>query len=120
LRPGLWYFTIGVLGSSGLINGTVVVKILKMFSTTSDWKATTILSALFFPFLAVSSIFLIDFFEWTESADEEFNTKTTLGSLAVWLIVDLPSTFVGAMLTMTLDDNIKMNRNTIPRHIPDD
>jgi hypothetical protein len=74
-----------------------------MFGTTSDWKATAILSAFFFPFIAVVSIFLIDFFEWTESADEEFSVKTTLGSLAVWLIIDLPLTFIGAAITMACD-----------------
>jgi hypothetical protein len=81
----------------------VVVQTLRMFATLSDWKATSILSALLFPFIAVLSIFLIDFFEWFESADEEFSVKTTLGSLAVWFIIDMPSTFMGAACTVAFD-----------------
>ena len=53
-----------------------------------------------FPFIAVVILFLIDFFEWTNSAREEFPVKTVIGSFVMWLLVGIPSCYFGACYAM--------------------
>jgi len=120
VRPFLFYSTLVLLALTGAVNGYVVVRVLKLFSATKAWKIMAMISAVLFPLFAVASIFLIDFFELSQGADEEFPIFETIGCSLLWLIVCCPATFYGAYIGMKSTGNAELGvskRNSIPRDV---
>jgi hypothetical protein len=105
IRPILFYSTFVFLALTGVINGYVVVRVLKLFNATRAWKLMAGISSVLYPLFFVGTIFLIDFFELTQGADEELPIGETIGCGILWLIVCCPATFFGACRAIKSPEN---------------
>lgn len=120
IRPWLYYSTIIFLATSGYMNGYAMARVLKIFGRENDWKPVAMVSGIFLPLIILGIIFAIDFFEYMETADEEFPVARALASFIIWSIVGLPLTFVGAARAMAEQATHGFSkRNSNPRTIPE-
>ena len=87
IRPWLYYTTIIFLATSGYCNGYAMARVLKIFGRENDWKPVAMVSGIFLPLIIWGIIFAIDFFEYMETADEEFPVVRALASFIIWSII---------------------------------
>jgi len=119
-RPWLFYGNVIVLATSGYPNGYIMGRVLRLFGREHDWKPVAAVSALCFPLYCVLMIFLIDFFEWSESAQEEFDFLRASATFILWCCIGIPMTYIGAAKAMEDHPSSTFEkRNTNPRTIPD-
>jgi hypothetical protein len=94
-RPVLLFATIITLACTGISNGWVTVAVLKEWRLTSEWKALVGLTSLGYPAYVSCTIILIDVLEWFNYSREEFDASTVIGVFLLWVIVSIPTSFLG-------------------------
>jgi len=99
-RPYLWYFTICSLGCTGCVNGYMMIKTMRMFGQSTNWKEMCCVSSCMYPLMCVCLIFFIDLLEYVEQAEEEIDISTSMSAFGLWIVVCIPMTFLGASYGM--------------------
>ena len=88
------------LACTGGVNGYTMAKCMRMFGASTNWKEMSCVSASMFPLMSVVVIFFIDLLEYVEQAEEEIDIHTSLLAFCLWLVVCIPTTFLGASYGM--------------------
>ena len=98
IRPLAFYLATLGLSSSSFINGYVVVRVLRVFNSQSNWKISTGVSAILFPLFLLANIFLIDLLEAAEEDALDFPVERTIISWGLWVILSIPVSYYGGII----------------------
>lgn len=99
--------------------GYVSARLCKFFGDPR-WVLNITLTALLCPGIVFALFFVMNLILWHESSSAAVPFGTLLGLLAMWMLVSLPLTFIGAYYGFkkrTLEQPTRTNQ--IPRQIPD-
>jgi len=105
IRPVLYYFTIFLLSLTGLVNGYVLVRIMKIFNALNEWKEIAVLSSILLPLDVAMTLFLIEILEYDIGANPEFELSVMVLSACLWIGIGIPTTLFGACLGRRSDSN---------------
>lgn len=98
--------------------GYVSARLCKFFGD-STWHLNILLTALLCPGIVFSLFFAMNLILWAESSSAAVPFGTLVGLLAMWMLVSLPLTFVGAYFGFKSPVLQQPTRtNQIPRQIP--
>jgi len=122
VRPILYYFTIFLLSLTGIVNGYVLVRFMKIFNALTEWKEISVLSSILLPLDVAMTLIMIDLLEYDIGANPEFDLSLMVLSACLWMCVGIPTTLSGAFLGFKADSNESLGivkRNRIPRKVPE-
>ncbi|KAL9632682.1 MAG: hypothetical protein Q9164_005166 [Protoblastenia rupestris] len=119
-RGGFVSVGVGLFIFAGLISGYFSSRINKTFSG-ADWRRNTLTTALLFPGLLFSSLFVLNLFVWAQASSTALPFGTLVGLLALWLLIQLPLVYVGSWYGEHYSTPYEhpTKTNSIPRQIPD-
>jgi transmembrane 9 superfamily protein 2/4 len=103
----------------GTPSGYMSARIYKMFGG-ENWKSNVLLTSFLCPGVVFSVFFVLNILLWSASSSGAVPFTTLLGLLALWTMVSVPLTFVGAYFgfkKMPIEHPVRTN--SIPRQIPD-
>lgn len=99
--------------------GYVSARLCKMFGEYR-WRLNICLTALLCPGIVFSLFFIMNLILWRESSSAAIPFGTLIGLLAMWMLISLPLTFLGAYFGFKKAIIQHPTRtNQIPRQIPD-
>lgn len=99
--------------------GYVSARLCKYFGEYR-WRLNICLTALLCPGIVFSLFFIMNLILWTESSSAAVPFGTLVGLLAMWMLISLPLTFVGAYYGFKKGVMQQPTRtNQIPRQIPE-
>jgi transmembrane 9 superfamily protein 2/4 len=99
--------------------GYVSARIYKSFGG-EKWKSNVLLTSMLSPGIVFGLFFIMNLVLWTKGSSAAVPFSTLLGLLALWLLVSVPLTFVGAFFGFrkrALEHPVRTNQ--IPRLIPE-
>ena len=118
-RGGLTTAGLFLFVFSGVFNGYASARLYKSFKIT-NWRMTTIRSALTFPVI-VSVVFLVlNFMVWGQKSSGAVPFGAMIALIFLWFGVSVPLTFLGSYIGYkkeAIDDPVRTNK--IPRQIPE-
>ena len=119
-RGGFASVGMGLFVFAGLLSGYFSSRIYKTFSGT-DWRKNTLLTALLFPGLLFSSIFILNLFVWAQASSTALPFGTLVGLVALWLIIQLPLVYCGGWYGFHQCEPYEhpTKTNSIARQIPE-
>lgn len=104
---------------SGVFNGYASARLYKSFKIT-NWRMTTIRSALAFPVI-VSVVFLfLNFLVWGQKSSGAVPFGALIALIFLWFGISVPLTFLGSYIGYkkeAIDEPVRTNK--IPRQVPD-
>jgi len=107
----LWVFM-------GIFAGYNSARTFKMFNG-KEWQRTTLMTALFYPGIVFSVLFLLNLIVWAEGTTNAIPFGSLLAVLALWFLVSVPLTFFGAFFGFRRDvDKFPVQTQDIPRQMP--
>ncbi|XP_018569318.1 transmembrane 9 superfamily member 2 [Anoplophora glabripennis] len=99
--------------------GYVSARIYKSFGG-EKWKSNVLLTSMLAPGIVFGLFFIMNLVLWTNESSAAVPFSTLVGLLALWLLVSVPLTFVGAFFGFrkrALEHPVRTNQ--IPRLIPE-
>jgi transmembrane 9 superfamily protein 2/4 len=107
----LWVFM-------GVFAGYHSARTFKMFNG-KEWQRSTLLTAMFYPGIVVFILFILNLIVWAEGTTSAVPFASMLAVLALWFLVSVPLTFLGAFFGFRRDvDKFPVQTQDIPRQIP--
>lgn len=95
LRGGFVSAGVGLFVFAGLFSGYFSSRIYKTFNGT-DWRRNTLTTALLFPGLLFSTMFVLNLFVWAQASSTALPFGTLIGLIALWLLIQLPLVYCGS------------------------
>ena len=119
-RGGFVSVGVGLFIFAGLISGYFSARIYKTFNG-ADWRRNTLVTALLFPGLLFSSLFILNLFVWAQASSTALPFGTLVGLIALWLLIQLPLVYVGSWYGEHHSTPYEhpTKTNSISRQIPD-
>ncbi|KAA8649701.1 hypothetical protein EYZ11_003332 [Aspergillus tanneri] len=118
-RGGFVSVGMGLFVFAGLFSGYFSGRLYKTFGGVS-WRKNTLITALFFPGLAFSLVFILNLFVWAQASSTAIPFGTLIGLLALWLLIQVPLVYIGSwfgyMRATAWEHPTKTT--SIPRQIP--
>jgi len=107
----LWVFM-------GIFAGYSSARTFKMFNG-KEWQRSTLMTAFFYPSVVFAMLFLLNLIVWAEGTTNAVPFPSMLAVLALWFLVSVPLTFLGAFFGFRRDvDKFPVQTQDIPRQIP--
>jgi transmembrane 9 superfamily protein 2/4 len=107
----LWVFM-------GIFAGYNSARTFKMFNG-KEWQRSTLMTALFYPGIIFTILFILNLIVWAEGTTSAVPFGSLLAVLALWFLVSVPLTFLGAFFGFRRDvDKFPVQTQDIPRQIP--
>ena len=103
----------------GATAGYVSARLYKSFGG-SKWKLNVILTGTLCPGIVFALFFILNLILWAKGSSAAIPFSTLIGLLALWFLVSLPLTFVGAYMGFkrrVIEHPVRTNQ--IPRQIPE-
>jgi transmembrane 9 superfamily protein 2/4 len=103
----------------GATAGYVSARLYKSFGG-SKWKLNVILTGTLCPGIVFALFFILNLILWAKGSSAAIPFSTLIGLLALWFLVSLPLTFVGAYMGFKrriIEHPVRTNQ--IPRQIPE-
>ena len=94
-RGGFASVGTGLFVFAGLLSGYSSSRIYKTFSG-QNWRSNTLTTALLFPGLLFSTVFVLNLFIWSQASSTALPFSTLVGIIALWLLIQLPLVYVGS------------------------
>lgn len=94
-RGGFVSVGMGLFVFAGLFSGYYSARVYKTFGGL-NWRKNTMITALLFPGLMFSTIFILNLFVWAQASSTALPFGTLVGLLALWLLIQLPLVHVGS------------------------
>ncbi|CAM1511216.1 Fc.00g087290.m01.CDS01 [Cosmosporella sp. VM-42] len=118
-RGGFISVGIGLFIFAGLFSGYFSARVFKSFDG-KDYRKNALVTALFFPGLAFSLVFILNLFVWAQASSTAIPFGTLVAILILWLCVQVPLVYVGSsygfLKAGTWDHPTKTI--AIPRQVP--
>jgi len=118
-RGGFISFGVGLFVFAGLFSGYFSARVFKTFDG-QNWRRNTLVTALLFPGLLFSVVFIINLFVWAQASSTAIPFGTLIAILFLWLCIQVPQVYVGSWFgyvrSGTWDHPTKTS--AIPRQIP--
>merc|ERR1712194_197972 len=103
----------------GCVAGFTTARLYKTFKGKS-WQRATSLTALLFPGICFSVLFVLDIMAWTQRSTDAVPFTTMVVLLVLWFGISTPLVFLGAYFGYKQDAmEFPVNTSNIPRQIPD-
>ncbi|KAL9604251.1 MAG: hypothetical protein Q9219_000649 [cf. Caloplaca sp. 3 TL-2023] len=94
-RGGFVSVGMGLFVFAGVISGYFSSRLYKTFGGNS-WRRNTLMTALLFPGLLFSTIFILNLFVWAQASSTALPFGTLVGLIALMLLIQLPLVYVGS------------------------
>ncbi len=119
-RGGFVSVGVGLFVFAGIFSGYFSSRIYKTFGG-QYWRQNTLMTALFFPGLVFSTIFILNLFVWAQASSTALPFGTLIGLIALWLLIQLPLVHVGSWYGFYHSNPYEhpTKTNSIPRQIPE-
>ena len=119
-RGGFVSVGMGLFVFAGIFSGYFSGRIYKTFNG-KDWRRNTLMTALLFPGLLFSTIFILNLFVWAQASSTALPFGTLLGLVALWLLIQLPLVYCGSWYGFHHSSPYEhpTKTNSIPRQIPE-
>lgn len=119
-RGGFVSVGMGLFVFAGIFSGYFSGRIYKTFNG-KDWRRNTLMTALLFPGLLFSTIFILNLFVWAQASSTALPFGTLLGLVALWLLIQLPLVYFGSWYGFHHSSPYEhpTKTNSTPRQIPE-
>jgi len=119
-RGGFISVGVGLFVFAGLFSGYFSARVFKTFDG-QNWRRNTLVTALLFPGLLFSAIFVMNLFVWAQASSTAIPFFTLLGILLLWLCIQVPLVYVGSWYGFVRAGTWEHPTKTaaVPRQIPD-
>ncbi|KAK1755815.1 hypothetical protein QBC47DRAFT_446165 [Echria macrotheca] len=94
-RGGFISFAVGLFIFAGLFSGYFSARVFKTFGG-QDWRRNTVVTALLFPGLLFSAVFVLNLFVWAQASSTAIPFTTLIAIVFLWLCVQVPLVYVGS------------------------
>jgi len=102
----------------GVLAGYHSARTFKMFNG-KEWQRSTLMTALFYPSIVFTIIFILNLIVWAEGTTNAIPFGSLVAVLALWFLVSVPLTFLGAFFGFRRDvEKFPVKIQEIPRQIP--
>jgi len=103
----------------GIGAGYTSARTYKMFNG-ANWQRCTLGTAFLYPMLIASTVFFLNLFVWAEGSSSAIPFGTMIAVLALWFLISVPLTFLGAFYGYKKDVSKQpVQTQEIPRAIPE-
>ncbi|MCJ1378908.1 hypothetical protein MMC17_002007 [Xylographa soralifera] len=118
-RGGFVSVGMGLFVFAGIFSGYFSGRAYKTFGGL-NWRKNTLMTALLFPGLLFSTIFVLNLFVWAQASSTALPFGTLVGLAALWLLIQLPLVYVGSWVGYHRSQPWEHPTRTssIPRQIP--
>jgi transmembrane 9 superfamily member 2/4 len=118
-RGGFISFGMGFFVFAGLFSGYFSARVFRTFDG-KDWRSNALVTALLFPGLLFSAVFIMNLFVWAQASSTAIPFGTLLALLLLWLFIQLPLVFLGSFYGFKRAGTWEHPTKTaaIPRQIP--
>jgi transmembrane 9 superfamily protein 2/4 len=118
-RGGFVSVGVGLFVFAGLFSGYFSGRVYKTFGGL-NWRKNTIITALLFPGLLFSLVFVLNLFVWAQASSTALPFSTLIGIILLWLCIQLPLVYVGSWYGYTRVGvwEHPTKTTTLPRQIP--
>ncbi|MCJ1457074.1 hypothetical protein MMC28_007440 [Mycoblastus sanguinarius] len=119
-RGGFVSVGMGLFVFAGVFSGYFSGRIYKTFNG-NNWRQNTLMTALLFPGLLFSTIFILNLFVWAQASSTALPFGTLIGLIALWLLIQLPLVYCGSWYGFHRSSPYEhpTKTNNIPRQIPE-
>ncbi|EKD17465.1 uncharacterized protein L3040_005068 [Drepanopeziza brunnea f. sp. 'multigermtubi'] len=118
-RGGFVSVGVGLFVFAGLLSGYFSGRVYKTFGGL-NWRKNSIITAILFPGLLFSLIFILNLFVWAQASSTALPFSTLVGIILLWLCIQLPLVYTGSwygyLRTGAWEHPTKTT--TLPRQIP--
>ena len=94
-RGGFLSFGVGFFVFAGLFSGYYSARVYRTFGG-QDWRRNTVLTAILFPGMLFSVVFILNLFVWAQASSTAIPFGTLVAIVFLWLCVQLPLVYVGS------------------------
>ncbi|KAL2398720.1 Transmembrane 9 superfamily member 4 [Exophiala dermatitidis] len=118
-RGGFWSVGVGLFVLAGGFSGYFSARVYKTFGG-QDWRKNAMMTALLFPGLVFSLVFVLNLFTWAQASSTALPFSTLVGLVCLWLLIQLPLVHLGAYFGFFRSPAWEhpTRTNAIPRQIP--
>jgi transmembrane 9 superfamily protein 2/4 len=118
-RGGFVSVGVGLFVFAGVFSGYFSGRVYKTFGG-SNWRRNTLITALLFPGLLFSLIFILNLFVWAQASSTALPFSTLIAIVMLWLCIQLPLVYVGSWYGYNRVGNWEHPTKTtaLPRQIP--
>lgn len=119
-RGGFVSVGVGLFVFAGLFSGYFSSRVYKTFNG-KDWRRNTLMTALLFPGLLFSTIFILNLFVWAQASSSALPFGTLICLIALWLLIQLPLVYCGSWYGFHHSNPYEhpTKTNNIARQIPE-
>lgn len=119
-RGGFVSVGMGLFVFAGIFSGYFSSRVYKTFGGL-DWRNNTLRTALLFPGLLFTTIFILNLVVWAQASSTALPFSTLVGLVALWLLIQLPLVYVGSWYGYHSSQPYEhpTKTNSIPRQIPE-
>lgn len=119
-RGGFASVGMGLFIFAGVFSGYFSARVYKTFNGL-NWRKNTLITALLFPGLLFSMIFILNLFVWAQASSTALPFGTLVGLAFLWLFIQLPLVYVGSWYGYHNSPAYEHPTKTssIPRQIPE-
>ncbi|KAL8696802.1 MAG: hypothetical protein Q9224_002609 [Gallowayella concinna] len=94
-RGGFVSVGVGLFVFAGIISGYFSSRLYKTFGGV-NWRRNTLLTALLFPGLLFTTMFILNLFVWAQASSTALPFGTLVGLIALMLLIQLPLVYIGS------------------------
>ncbi|MCJ1259719.1 hypothetical protein MMC24_007558 [Lignoscripta atroalba] len=118
-RGGFVSVGMGLFIFAGLLSGYFSGRVYKTFGGL-NWRKNTLMTALLFPGLLFTTIFILNLFVWAQASSTALPFGTLVGLAALWLLIQVPLVYAGSWYGYHQSQPWEhpTKTNSIPRQIP--
>ena len=116
-RPFIFYGTLITMAVFGFVNGFVCSR-LALFFKIGNWKILATLSALIYPSMMFICFGMQDIFDLVNKSSSATSILAALGYCLIWMVIDIPLTFIGAYIGYTHPLKIEPEVSEVKTEIP--
>ncbi|EFQ97289.1 transmembrane 9 superfamily protein member 4 [Nannizzia gypsea CBS 118893] len=118
-RGGFISVGVGLFTFAGIFSGYFSARLYRTFGGM-NWRKNTFITALLFPGLVFSLIFVLNLFVWAQASSTALPFGTLVGLLALWLLIQVPLVYAGSWYGYERSKpwSHPTRTSAIPRQIP--
>ncbi|KAI4240627.1 MAG: hypothetical protein L6R40_004994 [Gallowayella cf. fulva] len=94
-RGGFVSVGVGLFVFAGVISGYFSSRLYKTFGGM-NWRKNTLMTALLFPGLLFTTIFILNLFVWAQASSTALPFGTLVGLIALMLLIQFPLVYIGS------------------------
>ena len=94
-RGGFVSVGMGLFIFAGLLSGYFSGRVYKTFGG-ANWRKNTLMTAILFPGLLFSTIFVLNLFTWAQASSTALPFGTLVGLASLWLLIQVPLVYGGS------------------------